>query len=437
MSEQRIENSLAGYTVPVRSQGAIRYVPGGLRTLWILLAVVLLGLLLWAVWPSQSAQTNANAMGMNGPVPVGVAMATTRDVNVTLDALGAVTPLATVTVKPQVSGTLKSINFKEGQSVRPGDVLVEIDPRPYQAALDQAKGQLARDQAQLDNSKVDLTRYQALWAQNAISQQILATQEATVRTNAGTVEADKAAVEAAQVNLGYCTITSPVAGVVGLRQVDVGNYVQVGVTTGIVVVTQMQPMSVLFALPEDNIEAVMQQVRSGTTLPVDAYDRSQTTRLASGTLSTVDNEVDPTTGTWKARALFDNSRNELFPSQFVNIRLRVNILRDQITVPSAAIQRGASGTFVFVVGSDNTVSMKNVTLGPTDGDNVDIANGLDAGQKVVVDGADRLHDGSSVLLPGAKGNSPATGTAAPAKGHWHHRHHHPNGEGGSGAGGGP
>ncbi|HEX3431030.1 MAG TPA: efflux RND transporter periplasmic adaptor subunit [Rhizomicrobium sp.] len=355
------------------------------------------------------------------PVPVGVATARRSDIRVTLDELGAVTPLATVVVKPEVSGILQQINFKEGQMVRAGDVLAEIDRRPYQAALDQAKGALARDEAQYANAKIDLGRYQALWAQKAISQQILATQEALVRTDAGAVEADRGTVEAAAVNLGFCKITSPVAGRVGLRQLDLGNYVQVGATAEIVAVTELQPISVLFTVPEDNLPTLMQRVQSGANVPVDAYDRALQAKLAAGRLSNMDNEVDPTTGTVKMRALFDNSDGHLFPQQFVNVRILVNTLRNQTAIPVAAIQHGASGDFVFLVRRDKTVSMRSIVLGTIDGDLVDVKQGLSPGDVVVVDGADRLRDGSRVQIGSSRRLGGHTGTARGGRRRRHHR----------------
>ncbi|MGH6876513.1 MAG: efflux RND transporter periplasmic adaptor subunit [Rhizomicrobium sp.] len=398
------------------------------RVLWIGLGLLLVSLLVWAIRPAPNTRTGPGRRDVTGPIPVGVATARSGDIRVTLDELGAVTPLATVTVKPEVSGIMQKIDFKEGQMVRAGDVLAEIDPRPYRAALDQAKGDLARDQAQYANAQIDLKRYQSLWAQKATSQQLLATQEALVRTDAGTVEADKGAVEAAAVNLAWCTIRSPIAGQVGLRQIDVGNYVQTGVTTEIVVVTQLQPMSVLFTLPEDDIDQVMGRVRAGAKLPVDAYDRSQTTKIASGTLSNVDNEIDPTTGTVKMRAMFDNSDNRLFPSQFVNVRLLVDTLHGQTTIPGAAVQHGASGSYVFVVKPDDTVHMQAVSLGPTDGDKVDVTRGLAPGEQVVTDGADRLRDGSQVTIPGAKGAMPNLARSFHgASMHGRHRHRLNNG----------
>jgi multidrug efflux system membrane fusion protein len=376
----------------------------GRRVLLVLAGVAVLGVAIWVLRPASPAGRHKGGFGTNGPVPVGTATAARGDIRITLDALGSVTPLATVAVKPQVSGIIQKIDFREGQMVKSGDVLAEIDPRPYQAVVDQAEGALARDQAQYANAQADLRRYQGLWAQKAISQQILATQAALVRTDAGTVEADRGAVEAASVNLSYCKITSPVAGKVGLRQIDVGNDVQAGTTPQIVIVTELQPMSVVFTLPEDDVSAVAERLRAGAKLPVEAYDRSRTIRIASGTLATLDNEIDPTTGTVKLRALFDNSDNRLFPSQFVNIRLLVNTLHGQTTVPAAAVQHGPSGNYVFVVRADHTAHIRRVGVGQADGDTIDIARGLRPGEIVVVDGADRLRDGAHVLIPGAKGS---------------------------------
>ncbi len=374
------------------------HVPGGARTLWVLLGLVLLALLLWAIQPSQQTERNARG-GFGGPSPVGVTNAARGDIAITLNALGTVTPLATVTVRPQVGGQILRFAFQEGQMVKAGDLLAEIDPRPFRAALDQARGVLEHDRATLANAQVDLKRDQALYATKAVSDQVLATQAALVRETEATVKSDAANVEAAAINLAYTRITSPVAGRVGLRQVDVGNLVQAGQTNGIVVVTQLQPISVLFALPEDNIDAVMAQVHAGATLSVAAYDRGQSVKLATGTLATVDNQIDTTTGTVKLRAMFDNQANELFPNQFVNVRLLVNTLHGQTYVPASAIERGAQGAFVYVVQSDKTVAMRTVTLGPQDGDHVAILKGLNPGETVVTDGADRLRDGAEVTIP--------------------------------------
>src|SRR5665213_367597 len=320
------------------------------------------------------------------PPPVKVATAQRRDVSIMANTIGTVVSPAMVQVTAQVTGKLLAANFREGDIVHKGDVLFQIDPAPYEAALGQAQGQLARDAATLANAKVDLARYQALLAQNAIAQQQVATQAATVRSDEGIVVSDQANVETARINLGYTNIVSPVAGRAGIHLVDIGNIVQAGQSNGIVVVTQLQPMSVLFTIPEDSIGQVMARVGSGATLPVDAYDRSQTVKITSGTLSAVDSVVDPTTGSVKLRALFDNNDNKLFPAQFVNVKLLVDTLHNQTVIPVAAIQRGADGSFVFEVTPDKTVTQRNVKTGVQDGDNIQILSGVKAGDTVVVDG---------------------------------------------------
>ena len=329
------------------------------------------------------------------------------------NVLGTVTPLATVEVRPQASGPIVAINFTEGQMVKAGDVLARIDPRPYQAALDQAKATLMRDAASLANARRDLGRYQALAKLNAISAQTVATQAMTVKQDEGAVAADRAGVETAALNLSYTDIKAPVSGRVGLRQVDLGNLVTANQTTAVAVVTQMQPMSVLFSVPEDDIDAVMSAVRAGKAMQVVAYDRNDSTKLATGRLESVDNQIDPSTGTVKLRALFDNQDGALFPNQFVNVRLTVRTLHHQTVVPGAALQQGADGAYVFVVAPDKTVSMRAVTPGPADGANVAIDKGLKPGDTVVVDGADRLSDGAEVTLPNAPGKVIAKPSAAP------------------------
>ena len=457
MSEQHAQKSPAAATRDTlreygeRAGRIAERMPGGQKVFWALIALLLLVGVIWIIRPSSNTQTGSR-FG-NAPMPVGIGRVTSGDVNVSLDGLGTVTPLATVTVHPELTGQLMKLDFQEGQLVKQGDPLAEIDPRPYQAALMQARGQLARDKATLENAKIDLARYATLDKQNAISDQVYKTQIATVGTDAGTVTADEAAVKAAEVNLVYCNITSPVTGRVGIRQVDVGNLVQAGGASTIVVVTQLQPMSVLFTIPEDSVPQVTQQLNAGKTLSVDAYDRSMTTKLATGTVAVIDNQVNATTGTVQLRAMFDNKNNELFPQQFVNIRLLINTLHDQTTAPVAAIQRGASGSFVYKINrKDSTVSMQTVTLGVTDGNKVQIDSGLEPGDEVVTDGADRLRDGATVLLPGAKpptinSDGSVQGGGAGASGHhWNgkhgghgHRHHHgqaDQGGGGNGSGGG-
>ena len=367
------------------------------RVVWFAVALLLLVLLIWAIYPAKQASNRGRFN--NGAQPVGVAKAVSGDINVTLNALGTVTPLATATVRPQVGGMLVKINFTEGQMVKAGDVLAQIDPRPYQAALDQARGQLARDSATLANAKVDLQRYLRLQSENAIAAQQVATQQSVVKSNEGIVVSDQANVETARINLGYTNIVSPVSGRAGIHLVDIGNIVSAGQSNGIVVVTQLTPMSVLFTIPEDSVHVVLDRVHSGATLPVEAWDRSQTTKITDGTLGAVDSVVDPTTGSVKLRALFDNQDMKLFPAQFVNVKLLVNTLHDQVVVPVAAIQRGADGTFVFLVSPEKTVTQRSVKTGVQDGDKIQILSGVKPGDTVVVDGADRLRDGADVEIP--------------------------------------
>jgi multidrug efflux system membrane fusion protein len=385
---------------------------------WILGGIALLVLIILGARYRAATPATGGRSGMNGPLTVGVASVTTGDIPITINALGTVTPLATVTIHPQINGPLIKINFTEGQMVKRGDLLVQIDPRPYQAAVDQADGQLKRDQASLANARVDLDRYKTLLAQNSISDQVYATQVATVAQEQATVASDRATLEAAQLNLDYCRITSPVPGLVGLRQVDVGNLMQAN-STAIAIVTQLQPMSVLFTVPEDSLSNILQRLRDAQKLPVDAYDRSLTNKIASGVLSNADNQIDTTTGTLKLRAMFDNSKFELFPNQFVNARLLLDTLHNVIVVPGAAMQQGSSGSYVYVVNADSTVSMRAVTPGPSSGELVSITKGLQTGERVVVDGADQLRDGAHVVVPGS---AAAAGSASSGAGqHLHHR----------------
>jgi multidrug efflux system membrane fusion protein len=292
--------------------------------------------------------------------------------------------------------------------VNKGDFLAQIDPRPYQVALEQAQAQLAKDQALLKNAQVDLQRYNTLVSQNSIAKQTRDTQISLVAQYEATTKADQAQIDAQKLNLTYCRIVSPVTGRVGLRQVDAGNYVQTGDPNGIVVVTQLQPISVIFTLPEDNLPEVMKRVRAGAVLPVTAYDRTGSTELTQGKLDTVDNQIDTTTGTVKLRAIFDNEQEVLFPNQFVNVKLLVNTLHDAEIVPSAAIQRGAPGTFVYVVKPENTVGVQKVKLGPSDGQRIAVLSGLEPGENVVIDGTDRLRDGANVTVAPAEPAAAAT-----------------------------
>jgi membrane fusion protein, multidrug efflux system len=376
------------------------------KTIWTAIALVLVGLFIWWLLPGKLKGDVPRGMG--GPQPVGVARVEKGPIDVTINALGTVTPLATVSVRPQVSGQIVHFSFHEGQMVKAGEVLAEIDPRPFQAALDQANGQLAHDMASLVNARIELKRQRALLAAKATSQQTLDNQVATVKQDEGTVASDVANVKTAAINLGYTKVSSPVAGRAGIRQVDLGNYVSAGQSTAIVVVTQLQPISVLFTVPEDNIGAIMARFGVGEAMQVDAYDKPQTTKLATGRISAVDSQIDTSTGTVKLRAMFDNEDGLLFPNQFVNVRLLVNTLQDQVVIPAAAIQRGASGTFVFVVKNDEAdkakkvVSMRVVTTGVQQGDRVAVTKGLNPGETVVTDGADRLRDGGEVTIPGGQ-----------------------------------
>jgi multidrug efflux system membrane fusion protein len=362
--------------------------------------------------------------GMGAPLPVVVNVARKGNINIILNGLGTVTPLATITVRTQISGELTEIKFKEDQMVAKGDVLALIDSRPYQAALDQAQGQLLQAQAQYREAQIDLDRYSKLSEQDSISKQQVDSQRALVSQYEGMVKADEGAVASAQVNLGYCQITAPVAGRVGLRQVDQGNYVTPGDANGIVILAQVKPITVIFTLPEDNIPQVVKQLRSGATIQVDAYNRDNSVKLASGTLSTVDNTVDPTTGTFKLRAMFANDDESLFPNQFVNVAMLVSVDKGVTVVPTSSIERGQQGSFVYVVGDDNKVSAKPVVLGPTEGEKVEVTSGISPGEKVVVDGADRLKDGMEVVAsfpsqqPGAAQGRPWSPDGKKGGGGW-------------------
>ncbi len=336
----------------------------------------------------------------NGPMPVVVGTVGRANVPVIVDALGTVTPLTTVNVTPQVSGPLVRLPFKEGQMVHAGALLAEIDPRPYRAALDQALGELATAEAALATARTDLARYQRLIAQDSIAEQTYADQKGTVQQDAATVKTDKALVETARLNLSYCTIRSPVTGMVGLRQVDVGNLVQANQSTPIVVVTQMQPMSVLFSVPESDLGEIFRQMHAGRTLIVRAYSRDMRHLIATGTLTAINNQINTSTGTLQMRALFNNHDLELFPNEFVNVAIVVRTLKSQVVVPGAAVQNGPSGNFVYVVEPNDTVQMRPVVTGPTDGTLMAVMKGLTPGEVVVTDGVDELRPGAKVRIPG-------------------------------------
>lgn len=368
------------------------------RKLVPLLLVAMLGAGIWA-WHGAASGSKDSGKPRTMTVPVALAQATKADIDVIERGLGTVTPLASVTVRTRIDGHLQELAFAEGQTVKEGDLLAQIDARPYEATLAQLEGTLKKDQALLTEARLDLERYRKLSAQDSIAKQKLDAQISTVQQYEGAVAADEAQVAAAKLNIAYCRITAPISGRVGLRQVDVGNYVQTGDTNGLVTLTQMDPMSVLFTLPEDKVPAVMAGLAAGRVLKAVAYDRAQKTKLAEGALVSVDNQIDTSTGTVKLRAQFDNASGALFPNQFVNIDLTVDTLRAVMTVPQAAILRGAPGTFVYVAKDDGKVSMRTVKLGPQQGDVVAVLEGVAEGDKVVTDGTDKLRDGAPYKLP--------------------------------------
>jgi len=388
------------------------------RWLWLLLAALcLLALVLYFLWPTITGANSAAAAkaAAKGPAPIQVAAvaAVKGNIGVYYTGLGAVTPLATVTVRSVVNGQLMSVNFREGDLVQKGDPLIQIDPRPYQAVVAQIEGQLIRDQALLENAHVDLTRYTTLALTNAIPEQQLATQRTLVTQDEGIVKNDQGLLDAAKLNVTYSQIASPVTGVVGLRLVDPGNIVQSGDTNGMVVITQLQPISVIFSVGEDQLPPILQKIRAGQTLTVDAWDRELKNKIASGTLTTLDNEIDQTTGTLKLRASFDNVNRVLFPNQFVNARLLEQQKTGVTLLQSAAIQRNTNDTYVYLIKPDNTVTVRIIKTGTTEGDQAEITSGLSPGDTVVMTGVDKLQEGSKVVV-NSGGASGASGAKTPS-----------------------
>ena len=389
------------------------------RWIWLAAAVLVIaagGAVYALSRPSaDSASKDSQRKGRGGfdpsrPMPVVAAAARAADMSIYLNGLGTVTPLKTVTVRSRVDGELIRVLFTEGQVVRAGDLLVEVDPRPYQVQLTQAEGQMVRDQALLANARIDFDRYRTLYAQDSIAKQQVDTQEALVRQYEGVVKMDQGQIDNARLQLVYARITAPISGRLGLRQVDPGNIVHASDANGVVVITQLQPITVVFTIPQDSLPAVMKRVQGGDKLPADAWDREGRVKLASGTLLTVDNQIDTTTGTVKLKAQFGNDDGALFPNQFVNVRLLVDTRQGVTVVPGAAVQRGAQGTFVYVVKDDLSVSVRAVRLGPSEGGDTAIENGIAPGGRVVVDGVDRLREGAKVELAAREA------AAAPAAG---------------------
>jgi len=341
-----------------------------------------------------------------GPIPVTAQAASTGDIRIYLTGLGTVVPMRMVTVRSRVDGELIRVAFTEGQYVKEGELLAQVDPRPFQVQLEQAEGQLVKDQALLANARIDLERYRALFAQDSIAKQQVDTQAALVLQYEGTVRTDQASVQNARLQLTYARITAPISGRLGLRQVDPGNVVHAADASGLVVITEIQPVTVIFTLPQDSLQEVLQRMKGGTSLPVEAWDRGFRTRLASGELLTVDNQIDATTGTVKLKAKFPNADLALFPNQFVNARMLLDTRRGVISIPSAALQRGSQGSFVYVVKADSTVTVRPVELGPAEGERVAVVSGIAEGEQVVVDGMDRLREGARVQVGGAPDRPP-------------------------------
>jgi len=382
------------------------------RWVWLsLLAILVIAgyFLLTRLGGARNTSAQASA-AIHPGVPVSAAEVKRGDLNRYLTAIGTVTAFNTVTVKTRVDGQIVNVAFKEGQTVHQGDLLVEVDPRPYQAALAQAEGQLAKDQATLLNAKITLERDRSLYQQGVIAAQDFDNQQSLVGQSAGAVQSDRANIEAAKVQVTYTRITAPITGRIGLRLVDQGNIVHAADPTGLAVITQLQPIAVDFSIPEDNLPQVIKDMRNGQELPVDAFDRELRTQLAIGTLETFDSQIDQSTGTIKLKAVFPNNDYSLFPNQFVNVKLLVDTMRDTLLAPAAAVQRNPQGTFVYVIKPDNTVEVRTVTVGATQGDVAALGSGVTPGELLVTDGLDKLQAGSKVIVQAAAKQAAAKAT---------------------------
>ena len=399
------EGSTSQAGPPPQRKSRMRFRSGSIL---VLVALIAGG---WYVWAkvgtaragaaAGSTAEKAGAPGANGggpAIPVVAAPARRGDIGVYITGLGSVTPIYTITVKTRVDGQLMSIRYKEGEVVQEGAPLIEIDPRPYQALLEQYEGQLKRDEAMLSNAKVDLERYATLMKTHAVSEQTYATQQATVAQDEGQVDADKGLIDATKLNISYCHITSPITGLVGLRLVDPGNYLQASSGTALLVIAQTQPISIIIPVAEDELPAIRSRTRSGQKLLVEGWDRDQKHRLATGTLVTIDNEIDQTTGTVRLRADFPNLEDKLFPNQFVYARLLLQAKHGVVLIPTAAVQRSTNSTYVFVVNADSRVGIRNVQLGTTNGDETEVSTGLHPSDEVVLSGVDKLTEGSKVAV---------------------------------------
>lgn len=368
---------------------------------WLIALVVLLAaLLLWWLLPGKPAAKKVGNSPWDGPVPVRLTEVGSGDFHIELKALGTVTALNTVNVRSRVDGELVKVFFEEGQLVKAGDLLAQIDPRPYQVALQQAEGTLAQNQAQLKNAEIDLARYQGLYAEDSIAKQTLDTQQALVGQYRGTVKSNQAAVAEARLNLDFTRIRAPISGRLGLRQVDLGNLVRSSDTTPLVVITQVEPIAVNFTLPEKDLPPVLARVRDNQKLRVEAWDRGEQQRLAEGELHSLDNQIDVATGTVKLKARFANAGEQLFPNQFVNVRLRVETRQQATLIPSAAVQFGARGTFVFVLGEGDKVQIRDIKVAASDGATSLVEEGVKVGERLVLEGIDKLKDGSQVQVIG-------------------------------------